>query len=290
MNKIQINEIEVKCAIKIHELTKKIGETAPAETYSGCFACSNSFATQIIVDNRNICEVEITGGVHTEFYAIISDQIQEPINIFDEVILQIGETHEIAYVKTPNSEIIKLKRQKSGLYGEELPILLRKINQDDIKRKQQNKRDEEKAKEAFKSKSKKFNLEMKLVDVHYQFDRSKLYFFYTADGRIDFRELAKDLAAQFKTRIELRQIGVRDEAKKVGGIGTCGREYCCSSFMDNFKRISTQLASDQNLSTNMTKLSGPCGKLKCCLMFEYDQYLQVIKDIQKEESSIETTQ
>ncbi|MCK5088008.1 MAG: stage 0 sporulation protein, partial [Melioribacteraceae bacterium] len=90
----------------------------------------------------------------------------------------------------------------------------------------------------------------------------------TSDGRVDFRELAKDLASEFKTRIELRQIGVRDEAKRIGGLGTCGREYCCSTFINGFKKITTQIACDQNHSQNLSKLSGPCGKLKCCLSFE----------------------
>jgi len=111
-------------------------------------------------------------------------------------------------------------------------------------------------------------LEMKLVDIHYQFDKKKLFFFYTADGRIDFRELAKKLASTFKTRIELRQIGVRDEAKRLGGIATCGREYCCSSFLNNFKRITTDIATENNISTSISKYTGPCGKLKCCLSFE----------------------
>ena len=133
-----------------------------------------------------------------------------------------------------------------------------------------NKRDEERAKPIFLSLVNKLKLEMKLVDIHFQFDRKKLYFFYTSDGRVDFRQLAKDLASEFKTRIELRQIGVRDEAKQIGGMGTCGREYCCTSFMCNFKRISTQFASEQNLNLSFSKMSGPCCKLKCCLSFELD--------------------
>jgi cell fate regulator YaaT (PSP1 superfamily) len=112
---------------------------------------------------------------------------------------------------------------------------------------------------------------MKLVDVHYQFDKKKLYFFYTTDGRVDFRELAKSLASEFRTRIELRQMGVRDEAKRIGGLGSCGREYCCSSFLNNFKKITTQVANQQNTSSNISKLSGPCGKLKCCLCFELEE-------------------
>ena len=113
------------------------------------------------------------------------------------------------------------------MYGEHLPKIMRKVNDEDLIVQRKNQEDEEKAKESFKVKSLKYNLVMKLVDVHFQFDRNKLFFFYTADGRIDFRELAKDLASEFKTRIELRQIGVRDEAKRIGGIGVCGRVFCC---------------------------------------------------------------
>ena len=156
------------------------------------------------------------------------------------------------------------------MHGEDLPQVQRKANQEDIEKVRKNFHDEERANPIFKQAIAKHNLIMKLVSIHYQFDRKKMYFFYTADGRVDFRELAKDLAAEFRTRIELRQIGVRDEAKKVGGMGTCGREYCCQSFLASFKRITTQLATEQNLLSNMGKLSGPCGKLKCCLSFEIE--------------------
>lgn len=116
------------------------------------------------------------------------------------------------------------------------------------------------------------NLDMKLVDVEYTFDRNKVLFYFTADGRIDFRELVKDLAAIFRTRIELRQIGVRDEAKMLGGIGPCGRILCCSSFLGDFEPVSIKMAKDQNLSLNPTKISGLCGRLMCCLKYENDTY------------------
>lgn len=112
---------------------------------------------------------------------------------------------------------------------------------------------------------------MKLVDVEYTFDRNKIIFYFTADGRIDFRELVKDLAAIFRTRIELRQIGVRDEAKMLGGIGPCGRMLCCSTFRD-FEPVSIKMAKDQNLSLNPAKISGLCGRLMCCLKYENDEY------------------
>ncbi|WP_088105959.1 PSP1 domain-containing protein [Halalkalibacter urbisdiaboli] len=115
-------------------------------------------------------------------------------------------------------------------------------------------------------------LDMKLVDVEYTFDRNKVLFYFTADGRIDFRDLVKDLAAIFRTRIELRQIGVRDEAKMLGGIGPCGRVLCCSSFLGDFEPVSIKMAKDQNLSLNPAKISGLCGRLMCCLKYENDMY------------------
>ncbi|GAA4706696.1 PSP1 domain-containing protein [Brevibacillus fulvus] len=131
------------------------------------------------------------------------------------------------------------------------------------------------AKNAFaicQTKIKEHNLEMKLVDVEYTFDRNKIIFYFTADGRVDFRELVKDLAAVFRTRIELRQIGVRDEAKMLGGIGPCGRLLCCSTFLGDFEPVSIKMAKDQNLSLNPAKISGLCGRLMCCLKYENDNY------------------
>ncbi|MEK4920359.1 stage 0 sporulation family protein [Cytobacillus sp. FSL R5-0569] len=122
-------------------------------------------------------------------------------------------------------------------------------------------------------------LDMKLVDVEYTFDRNKVIFYFTADGRVDFRELVKDLAAIFRTRIELRQIGVRDEAKMLGGIGPCGRMLCCSTFLGDFDPVSIKMAKDQNLSLNPTKISGLCGRLMCCLKYENDEYEAAKKEL-----------
>ncbi|CAM3964803.1 PSP1 C-terminal domain-containing protein [Alicyclobacillus pomorum] len=124
----------------------------------------------------------------------------------------------------------------------------------------------------FKQKVAAHGLEMKLVDAEYTFDKNKLIFYFTADGRVDFRELVKDLAAVFRVRIELRQIGVRDEAKLLGGIGPCGRLLCCSTWMGEFDPVSIRMAKDQSLSLNPTKISGLCGRLMCCLKFENDTY------------------
>lgn len=139
----------------------------------------------------------------------------------------------------------------------------------------QEQRNKEKEKEAFKiclEKIAKHKLEMKLVEAEYTFDNNKLLFYFTADGRIDFRELVKDLAAVFRTRIELRQIGVRDETKILGGIGICGRELCCKSYLSEFAPVSIKMAKEQNLSLNPTKISGVCGRLMCCLKNEEETY------------------
>ena len=138
----------------------------------------------------------------------------------------------------------------------------------------------EKAKETFEicqQKIKEHGLTMFLIDCEYTFDRNKLIFYFTAEGRIDFRELVKDLASIFKTRIELRQIGVRDEAKSIGGLGTCGRKLCCSSWLGDFQPVSIKMAKDQSLSLNPTKISGICGRLFCCLKYEQDVYVEAIE-------------
>ncbi len=147
------------------------------------------------------------------------------------------------------------------------------------------------AKNAFaicQDKIKDHQLRMKLVDVEYTFDRNKIIFYFTAEGRVDFRELVKDLASIFRTRIELRQIGVRDEAKMLGGIGPCGRILCCSSFLGDFEPVSIKMAKDQNLSLNPTKISGLCGRLMCCLKYEHDNYESAKDDLPRVGSEVIT--
>ncbi len=131
-------------------------------------------------------------------------------------------------------------------------------------------------------------LDMKLIDVQYTFDNSKLLFYFTSSGRVDFRELVKDLASVFKTRIELRQIGIRDEAKLIGGLGICGRPLCCSVFLSDFGQVSIKMAKEQNLSLNSSKISGACGRLMCCLRYEYDTYVQEAKNLPPIDSHVRT--
>lgn len=153
-----------------------------------------------------------------------------------------------------------------------LKKIIRKATPVDLKQVEINKNKEKEAFKACLEKIEEHKLPMKLVDVEYTFDANKIIFYFTADGRIDFRELVKDLAAIFRTRIELRQIGVRDEAKMLGGLGTCGRGLCCATFLGEFDPVSIKMAKEQNLSLNPTKISGICGRLMCCLKYENEAY------------------
>lgn len=155
-----------------------------------------------------------------------------------------------------------------------LKKVLRRAGDEDMEQLKVNREKENKAYEICLEKIAAHNLPMKLVDVEQTFDGNKIIFYFTADGRIDFRELVKDLAAVFRTRIELRQIGVRDEAKMMGGLGCCGRELCCTTWLSDFSSVSIRMAKDQNLSLNPTKISGICGRLMCCLKFENEAYEQ----------------
>lgn len=153
-----------------------------------------------------------------------------------------------------------------------LKSVIRKANPEDLAQAKENQAREIEAYAVCEAKIREHGLPMNLIDVEYTFDRGKIIFYFTAEGRVDFRELVRDLAGVFRTRIELRQIGVRDEAKMLGGIGTCGRVLCCASFLGDFEPVSIRMAKDQNLSLNPTKISGICGRLMCCLKFESDHY------------------
>ena len=184
----------------------------------------------------------------------------------DHVIVETARGIEYGFVVLGNREV-----EESKVVMPLKPVIRMATQEDETVEK----RNQEKEKEAFricKEKIKKHNLEMKLIDVEYTFDNNKVLFYFTADGRIDFRELVKDLAAVFKTRIELRQIGVRDETKILGGIGICGRALCCHTYLSEFAPVSIKMAKEQNLSLNPTKISGVCGRLMCCLKNEQETY------------------
>jgi cell fate regulator YaaT (PSP1 superfamily) len=166
--------------------------------------------------------------------------------------------------------------------------VIRIATENDIKTNNENKRKETEALKICQEKVNSHGLEMKLIEAEYTFDTSKLTFYFTADGRIDFRDLVKDLASTFRTRIELRQIGIRDEAKLMGGLGVCGRAFCCNTFLPDFCQVSIKMAKEQNLSLNSSKISGACGRLMCCLRFEHDTYVQEIKRTPPVDATVKT--
>ncbi|MEG1887056.1 MAG: stage 0 sporulation family protein [Oscillospiraceae bacterium] len=187
-------------------------------------------------------------------------------------------------------EICKANHQVGeGEIVKTLKEVVRKADSNDLQKMEQNRKREAEAFQLCTKKILEHKLDMKLVDVEVSFDNSKILFYFTADGRIDFRELVKDLAAVFRTRIELRQIGVRDEAKMLGGLGICGQPFCCARFLENFQPVSIKMAKEQGLSLNPAKISGSCGRLMCCLKYEQDAYEYLIGLTPKVGSIVSTT-
>jgi len=200
----------------------------------------------------------------------------------DQVIVEAERGEDLGVV-VAIGRVVSLKDIK----GEPLKVM-RLATPDNIQKQKDNRLEEAKSFEVCKEKIAKHNLNMKLVDVEFQFDRNKLIFYFTSDQRVDFRQLVRDLAAIYRTRIELRQIGVRDEAKRIGGYGTCGYKLCCATFIREFETISTQYAKDQLLPMNPSKLSGVCGRLKCCLTFEKIFYMKELEKYPSLDERIKT--
>lgn len=227
---------------------------------------------------RNIIGIRFKPVGKTYYF----DPLNFDVKKDDDVIVETTRGVEIGKV------VIGKKELDDETFSKPLKSILRIATDDDRRTVLENK---EKEKEAYKicvEKIREHNLEMKLVEVEYGFDRSKILFYFTADGRIDFRELVKDLATVFRTRIELRQIGVRDESKALGSIGVCGRSLCCSQFLDEFVPVSIKMAKEQGLSLNPSKISGACGRLMCCLKYEQDTYEELLKTTPKQGASVKT--
>ena len=206
----------------------------------------------------------------------------EKFNKGDFVIVETSLGEQYTEVVIANKEVAE-----SSLAAPLKPII-RKANFKDKKHHEENKRKEKDALSTAQKMIKKYKLDMNLTDVEYTFDNSKLLFYFTADGRIDFRELVKELASVFKTRIELRQIGVRDEVRKIGGNGICGRELCCCSFLENFDSVSIKMAKQQNIALNAAKISGNCGRLMCCLRYENEVYEEKLSRLPKIGATVKT--
>ena len=200
------------------------------------------------------------------------------------VVVETSRGLEYGEVAMPNRGIA------DSMVTKPLKKVVRAATEEDTRAAQSNARLEAEAFRVCEDKIAKHKLDMKLVSVEYTFDHSKILFYFSADGRIDFRELVKDLASVFRTRIELRQIGVRDEAKMIGGLGICGRPLCCSSFLEDFQPVSINMAKEQGLSLNPTKISGTCGRLMCCLKYESDTYHELLKTTPPAGSLVDTPQ
>ena len=218
---------------------------------------------------------------------IIGVRFKKPgkVYFFDPGNLHIATKTKVIVETALGEELGEVVAKKKLLPNTELNTPKKKViriaNYKDIKHYNENKKKEEEAFKICEEKIKKLKLDMHLTDVEYSFDNSKLLFYFTADGRIDFRELVKELAAIFKTRIELRQIGVRDEVRRIGGNGICGRELCCCSFLNNFEAVSIKMAKEQNMSLNPSKISGNCGRLMCCLKYEQNVYEDKLSHLPK---------
>lgn len=198
--------------------------------------------------------------------AYFFDPAGHTVEINEKVIVETQSGREMGTVSEGNHSV------EDDCIVKPLCKMIRIANDNDFKKLEENKEKETQALGICEQMVLRHKLEMKLVDVEYSFDGSRIVFYFTADGRVDFRELVKDLAAHFHTRIELRQIGVRDEAKMLGGIGICGQPYCCKRFLNDFQTVSIKMAKEQGLSLNPTKVSGSCGRLMCCLKYEQDAY------------------
>jgi len=204
------------------------------------------------------------------------------LSVKDSVIVETARGLEFGKVTFPNRAV------STSQIVSPLKSVVRIATENDIKRNEENREAEARARVIGEEKIAKHKLEMKLVDVEYTFDNQKLMFYFTADGRVDFRDLVKDLASVFRTRIELRQIGIRDEAKMMGGLGVCGRPFCCSSFLPDFVQVSIKMAKEQNFSLNSAKISGSCGRLMCCLRYEHEVYEEALKTTPPVGSTVST--
>ena len=202
----------------------------------------------------------------------------------EKVIVETARGVECGEVVIPNRMV------EDDRVVQPLKTIMRTVTDADLRTLEENEKKEQEIMKVFVKKIEEHKLNMKAIDVEYTFDGSKILFYFTAENRVDFREIVKDLAGIYRTRIELRQIGVRDEAKMLGGLGICGRPFCCSSFLGEFQPVSIKMAKEQSLSLNPTKISGTCGRLMCCLKYEQDCYEELLKITPKIDAYVETAE
>ena len=255
---------------------------------------SDIFESDIDDENENLSNLEDSDGEVIETEALVVD--------FPLYHIKLEYSNETLYAKTPGNYalyageyvitptrygkdmalVLGESKKPIGIKKDDIVTIDRKANADDLEKRKLLVQKEKDAFPIFKEKVANHNLDMKLVDVHFLFDESKALFFFSSDNRVDFRELVKDLVSVFKMRIELRQIGVRDESRITGGLGICGRPFCCNAVSDKLRPVSIRMAKDQNLSLNSMKISGQCGRLLCCLSYEFDWYNEARRNLPNE--------
>jgi len=232
----------------------------------------------MVIDMQNVVGVRFRTAGKIYYFDPCNIELKKG----DKVIVETARGIECGEVVSANHEVVDEEVVAP------LKNVIRKADEEDLKRVEENKIKEKEAFSICLEKIKKHELEMKLIDVEYTFDNNKILFYFTADGRVDFRELVKDLASVFRTRIELRQIGVRDEAKMMGALGACGRLLCCSTHLCEFHPVSIKMAKEQSLSLNPAKISGTCGRLMCCLKYEQETYDYLLKKTPKVDAIVQT--
>jgi cell fate regulator YaaT (PSP1 superfamily) len=235
-------------------------------------------------DKFNVVEVRFKNG-RKDFF-VNSERLN--LTTGDAVVVEVQSGHHIGHVSM-QGELVRLQMQKKKVpFDSEIKKVYRIAHQKDLEKFEEVKKRELPTLYRTREIIRDLKLEMKLSDIEYQADNAKATFFYSADDRVDFRELIKLLAGEFKIRVEMRQISLRQEAGRLGGIGVCGRELCCSTWLSDFKNVATSAARYQNLSLNPSKLSGQCGRLKCCLNYELETYMEALEDIPKVEGPLLT--
>lgn len=288
-------EAEQTVELLAEETTEDVEETEETEVTAVTVDIPTDDPEESIMpDAEDGCVVDMIGLKDDIMSDGTEEAAKEPKKPFYEVVgVRFRESGKVYYfdpngldpqlgahviVETARGlEYATVTMPKRNVKGSEVVLPLRKLvrmaTENDERRHDDNLEKETEAFNMCLTKIEEHRLEMKLVDVEYAFDNSKLLFYFTSEGRVDFRDLVKDLASVFRTRIELRQIGIRDEAKLMGGLGVCGRPFCCKEFLPDFVQVSIKMAKEQNLSLNSSKISGACGRLMCCLRYEYDTYL-----------------
>ncbi|ALR31979.1 hypothetical protein ATE47_16280 [Chryseobacterium sp. IHB B 17019] len=268
----------------------------PKKTANGCEnvnTCGNSYKLSVFdwlsnINNpaSNRCDyVEVRfKNDRKSFFKNVNNV---PLHIGSVVTVESSPGHDVGVVSL-TGELVKIQMKKKKFPEESALKIYRQANQKDLEVWQEARKKEDNVKLEARKIAHRLGLEMKITDVEYQGDASKVTFYYTAENRVDFRQLIKDYAAAFRTKIDMKQIGFRQEAAKVGGIGSCGRELCCSTWLTDFRSVNTNVARYQQLSINPQKLAGQCGKLKCCLNYELDSYLDALSDFPSSSTTLDT--